>query len=175
MSKIVDFKINFNTDDDFYDGGESELTVMAVYGADKEKSPKPPKYGTDAYWEWYYKYGEGSTSRTKDNLFSASINEELDCCAFLSLGQFYYTEKQLAPWAEKIGERLGPLLKQYGKYFSAYVPDKAQWKSVATLFKAAGFQAGMRQRSNHGKYTVTRWEYIPTGEKLEEIVSSLAA
>jgi hypothetical protein len=177
--KVIGVTIKWEGDDeDAYYGDGEGISAMFQYGESvaKGKAPPAPKYGTPQYWKWYWEHGEGAARNAKQaaECWSAQVSTEPTCCAFKVLGDFYCRNKEGAgKYTKMIGEALGERLKQRKEYISAYTPDNAEYKETRAILEAAGFQKGMTIKSTHGKYTNTRWEWIPTGEKLEEIISSI--
>ena len=174
--KIIDVNVVFDKDEDDWDY-KGMLQVTPVYGEVKKKEAvKQPKYGTKEYWDWYYKQGPGSRAVGNRCLFKGHEFQEASCCAFFVLGDWYSNEKDLTSFVRKlIVPKLTAVMKERGKYYSTYIPNTGEYKNLKTTLLEAGFQEGMQQPSSHGKYTVSRLEWIPSGDRLEEIVRSLAA
>lgn len=110
-------------------------------------------------------------------LFSCEMEAEITCCGFPVIGQFDLgIEKPSEEEAEQIGKALVKWMgtKKYGHlfkkgYVAAYVPDTKGYDGIRRVLQAAGFTKQVSLKSNHGRYTNTRWEwYKPTKGKTSE-------
>jgi hypothetical protein len=168
----LDFQVEFTGDNSEYNYGSGTVQVFTV-PKDAIKIPDEPKnrYG-DKWYEWYYKWGDGRAQQ-RHMIFDAYITQEESCCGFAVIGGLDSCDdpKLFKKIAEPAGKEFGKKLKKY-KYLSAYVPDTKQYETVQKFLEAAGFKPGTSVKSNHGRYTNTRWEYQPEKVKREKALSS---
>lgn len=162
----LDFDFLFNGGSDEYSYGSGSVQVFAT--PKKDKASKVPEEPADKYTEkwylWYYTYGVGGQAEKKVKLMDAYISQQESCCGFAVLSNLEACDdpKTFKLVAVPAGEKFGAQLKkQKYKYLSAYVPELGEYENVAKFLEAAGFKAGTKVKSNHGRYMNVRWEFQP--------------
>ncbi len=120
------------------------------------------------------------------HIWSAYLATEDSCCGFYVLGSFddhdydisRVPRKASLPYVKAIGKELDKRLDKKMKYVSAYVPNQKQYDLTKGILNAAGFKPQVSLKSNHGKYTNTRWEWFGSDYrevKPEKVLATVGA
>lgn len=109
-----------------------------------------------------------------DCIFECSVSSEATCCGFPVIGDFMEYDKKLDDeTVRQIAERFVKFLKDKKRgelfnkgYFAAYVPDTKEYDVTRRILVATGWKPQVSLKSNHGRYTNTRWEWYREGHKM---------
>lgn len=114
-----------------------------------------------------------------DYIFECNVSAEATCCGFPVVGNFVeYTKKLSGEEIKHIAERFVEFLsdKKRGElfskgYYAAYVPDLKDYEVARSILVESGWKPQVSLRSNHGRYTNTRWEWYREGHKMPKQVA----